>query len=94
MRNEIKKKVLKRLEQPILLKSDVIIFDLTIEETAKQIFGFGERAWNNTETYRMVLRHRDKCPKWTKEFCLKCFGGGLTLFTENLKAELKKKWVK
>jgi len=38
---------------------------------------------NWMKEYRKVLKHRNNCPKWTKEFCLECFGGGLTKFSEN-----------
>ena len=38
-------------------------------------------------TYRDILEHRKNCPKWTKEFCMDCFGGGLTLFLGKLKYE-------
>jgi hypothetical protein len=37
-----------------------------------------------SETYRLVLEHRQKCKNWGKKFCIECFGGGLTLFTKNL----------
>lgn len=40
-----------------------------------------------SKTYRKILEHRRKCSKWGKKFCLECFGGGLTLFTKNLKEE-------
>ncbi len=40
-----------------------------------------------SKTYRKVLRHRTNCDKWKKEFCLECFGGGLTRFFKNLKKE-------
>ena len=37
------------------------------------------------------MDHRRSCGKWEKEFCMKCFGGGLTKFLENLDAESSKK---
>ena len=40
-----------------------------------------------SKTYREILEHRRKCKKWGKKFCLECFGGGLTLFTDNLMEE-------
>ena len=40
------------------------------------------------KTYRKVLQHRKKCKKWGKEFCLECFGGGLTQFTNDLLKEM------
>lgn len=57
---------------------------------------------NDSETYKQVIEHRTKCKKWpqpilTKDkemiildgkFCLECFGGGLTKFSENLIREL------
>lgn len=30
--------------------------------------------------YNEVIRHRQKCPKWGKEYCVDCFGGGLSRF--------------
>ena len=44
-----------------------------------------------SEVYRKVIEHRKKCKKWGKEFCLECFGGGLTNFTKKLNEELNKK---
>lgn len=64
--------------------------DKTIQKTIERVFGFDED-WNNNDTYKKVLEHRGNCPKWGKEFCLDCFGGGLTKFTENLRQELKQK---
>ncbi len=51
---------------------------------------------NKNETYRKILEHRRNCPKWTKEFCLDCFGGGLTIFLKDMKTEYQKKhgWFK
>lgn len=43
----------------------------------------------NNKTYRKILEHRKNCPKWTKEFCLDCFGGGLTRFLKDVTEELK-----
>jgi len=40
-----------------------------------------------SETYRKILEHRRDCPKWGKEFCMECFGGGLTLFIDKLNKE-------
>jgi len=34
----------------------------------------------NLKFYTDVLKHRRTCKKWGKEFCLQCFGGGLTQF--------------
>ncbi len=42
-------------------------------------------------TYKKVLDHRRNCSKWGKGFCLDCFGGGLTRFTENIEKELYSK---
>ncbi len=39
------------------------------------------------KTYRNVLEHRRNCKKWGNEFCLDCFGGGLTRFINNLNSE-------
>ncbi len=44
-----------------------------------------------SDTYRKVLKHRMKCKKWGKEFCLECFGGGLTKFTKDLEGEYETK---
>lgn len=43
------------------------------------------------ETYRKVLKHRRKCPHWMKGFCVDCFGGGLSKYTEDLMTELKER---
>ena len=40
-----------------------------------------------SKTYSKVLAHRKKCKKWGKEFCIECFGGGLTQFTRDLEKE-------
>ena len=40
-------------------------------------------------TYRKVLDHRRSCKKWGKEYCMKCFGDGLTNFLKNLNKEFK-----
>lgn len=40
-------------------------------------------------SYKKVIEHRKICPKWGKDFCLDCFGGGLTVFTRNIFEELK-----
>ncbi len=40
-------------------------------------------------TYRKILAHRNNCPKWTKEFCIDCFGGGLSKFLKNVSKEKK-----
>lgn len=39
---------------------------------------------SESETYRKILEHRRHCPKWTKDFCMECFGGGLTIFSDKL----------
>lgn len=44
---------------------------------------FAERS----RAYRLVLAHRRTCKKWSKEFCLQCFGGGLLTFTKELEVE-------
>ena len=54
------------------------IFIEDAEEFAKQ-----------SKTYKEVLEHRRTCKSWGKEFCLDCFGGGLTKFTENLQEEYR-----
>lgn len=45
--------------------------------------------WRSSERYKEVLNHRQSCPKWGKEFCLACFGGGLTQFANDVKEEIK-----
>lgn len=45
-----------------------------------------------SKTYREISKHRNRCPKWGKEFCLECFGGGLNRFTENLIEEFEKEF--
>ena len=42
------------------------------------------------KAYKKVLEHRKNCPKWGKEFCLDCFGGGLNRFIDNYGDELNK----
>jgi hypothetical protein len=37
-----------------------------------------------TKADRDVMNHRCNCPKWGKEFCLDCFGGGLHKWLRNL----------
>jgi len=44
---------------------------------------------DKTEAYRKVLKHRGECKKWGREFCLECFGGGLTKYSNNLLQEAK-----
>lgn len=43
-----------------------------------------------SETYRKVIAHRMECRDWRTQFCLECFGGGLTQFTKDLAKESKK----
>lgn len=40
-----------------------------------------------SQTYKKVLAHRQQCSKWGKEFCLNCFGGGLTKFVGDMDEE-------
>ena len=40
-----------------------------------------------TKAYKEVLAHRKNCKKWGKDFCLDCFGGGLTQFVEKITDE-------
>lgn len=42
-------------------------------------------------TYLAIINHRHKCPKWAREFCLDCFGGGITQVYENLLSEFKQR---
>ncbi len=42
---------------------------------------------HDNKVYRKILEHRNNCPKWTKEFCMDCFGGGLTKFMSNLEED-------
>ena len=44
--------------------------------------GVGKMNTNN-KAYIKVLEHRRTCSKWGKEFCMQCFGGGLTRFINN-----------
>jgi len=93
----IMKKDLKKVKQ--VLSTEVIedLLKREREEIIQSIFGF-EDDWEHSETYKQVIKHRESCKKWGKEFCLDCFGGGLTQFTENLRKEFKKrcddKWQK
>ncbi len=41
--------------------------------------------------YDKVLEHRKICPKWGKSFCLKCFGGGLTIWMRYIEPKIVKK---
>ena len=40
--------------------------------------------------YDEILQHRSKCPKWGKGFCLECFGGGLTAWSEKIIEKTRK----
>ena len=42
------------------------------------------------KAYKKVLEHRHNCPKWGEEFCLECFGGGLTKFRKDFDDEFNK----
>jgi hypothetical protein len=42
----------------------------------------------DSRTYRRILKHRETCSKWGKSFCLECFGGGITNYTETLLREI------
>jgi hypothetical protein len=46
---------------------------------------------SKTITYNEIIRHRNKCKYWGICFCLKCFGGGLNIFSNELLNELEKK---
>lgn len=47
------------------------------------------------DVYKKVISHRNHYTHWINgEFCLSCFGGGLTKFTQNLIKELKDKKIK
>ena len=46
-----------------------------------------EEFMKQSKTYRKVLKHRRNCEKFGKEFCLKCFGKGLTQFNKDLQTE-------
>ena len=37
-----------------------------------------------SNTYQKILSHRIICPKWGKEFCIDCFGGGLMKYSKEL----------
>lgn len=52
-----------------------------------------EDLMRESKTYRDVLKHRNTCKKWGNEFCLKCFGGGLTNFLKQIKIEFYEKFV-
>lgn len=41
------------------------------------------------ELYKKIRKHRSTCRHWGLSFCLECFGGGLTKFTDKLKKELQ-----
>ncbi len=47
----------------------------------------------DSKIYKKIREHRSNCSKWGRYFCLDCFGGGLTHFTNDLITEdmLKRK---
>lgn len=47
-------------------------------------------------SYKKVLKHRETCNHWNKDFeiCIDCFGGGLKKFTKNLSQESLKELEK
>lgn len=55
-----------------------------------------------SKAYKAVLTHRYTCPSWNlwshgkpAPLCLMCFGGGLTVFENNIMDEFKlKKYLK
>lgn len=55
---------------------------MTEERSLKEAVEDCENFSVTNKAYRDVLKHRKTCPKWAKEFCLECFGGGLTRFTK------------
>jgi len=56
------------------------------EERAKSTI-MSRDFFDNSKTYQTILEHRRNCDKWMKEFCLDCFGGGLTQFISKLDDE-------
>ena len=46
-----------------------------------------EELMRESETYRKILNHRNNCNNWGKDFCLECFGGGLTQFIKSISEE-------
>ena len=56
--------------------------------TIKVYIEEAEDLMRESPTYRKILEHRRNCKKWGKEFCLKCFGGGLTRFIKGIREEL------
>ncbi len=47
--------------------------------------------WFNSREYNEVLKHRRKCSKWGKKFCLLCFGQGLSHHVSEVRKELWEK---
>ncbi|MAH51934.1 hypothetical protein CMI37_39315 [Candidatus Pacearchaeota archaeon] len=49
-----------------------------------------------SKTYKEILKHRRKCKKWNKGFCLDCFGGGVNRLVMKLyfKDKLRMRWLK
>ena len=44
---------------------------------------------SNYDCYKEVINHRMHCSKWQhQKQCMKCFGGGLSIFTEKLLMEI------
>jgi len=55
---------------------------------SETIESFNEK---DIDAYKIVLEHRGRCSKWGKEFCLECFGGGLTQYKSDILKQLKNK---
>ncbi len=60
-------------------------FDRGYTQAKKEVYR--EDFMIESKTYRDILEHRSTCKKWGKEFCLDCFGEGLTRFTKRLDTE-------
>lgn len=68
------------------------IMEKKLEKAIMQYYD-PEQFFKESDTYKKVLEHRKHCQYWGKTFCIDCFGGGLTKFTENLIAEKRRKKV-
>lgn len=40
--------------------------------------------------YIKVNEHRRTCKKWSKKFCIRCFGNGLNIFYRNVRRNIEK----
>lgn len=76
-----------RIERGMKNRKNYSVGEIAGEEKCKDI--------EQLDVYKKVLKHRNYCPRYRLgNFCLDCFGGGLTRFTSDLLNEMKKKNIK